>query len=189
MTDITGALLSIIESLAGLEAGVIAIDGRAAGGKSTLAGHLSDMLDKPGIVKMDDFFLPPKLRTAERLAQPGGNIHHERFTEEVLPYIRSGQGFEYRRFDCARMDYNGVVAVPSHPWRIVEGVYSCHPVLGSYMDVRVFLDVQPAVQQVRIKNRNTPQVAADYMAKWIPMEEAYFQAYRIRESADVVIVL
>jgi len=189
VSGLPAALLPIIERLAGLNKGVIAIDGRAAAGKTTLANILADILheDKPGIIRMDDFFLPPELRTAERLAQPGGNIHHERFAEEVLPYIKTGQGFNYRKFDCSKMDYNGEVAISSQSWQVVEGVYSGHPVLGDYMDVRIFLDVQPNEQQVRIEKRNSTKVAANYFTKWIPMEEAYFDAYKIRKSADLVL--
>ena len=138
---------------------------------------------------MDDFFLPPELRTAERLAKPGGNIHYERFTEEVVPYLRSGKAFEYRKFDCARMEYSPTpVNVPPRPWRIVEGVYSLHPALGKYMDIRVFVDVDPATQKSRIRARNNAKIAADYFAKWIPMEEAYFKEYRIRENADICVI-
>ena len=198
-------LLPIFEAMSGLDKGVIAIDGRAAAGKSTLSAILRDIIgyefmeeddychfhdvNNAGIViKMDDFFLPPELRTAERLQQPGGNVHCERFVNEVLPYVKTGQGFKYRKYDCSRMEYSdALVEVQTHPWRIVEGVYSHHPALGDYMDVRVFVDIQPQEQQTRIKNRNTPEIATRYINEWIPMEEAYFKAYGTREAADVVI--
>ena len=67
--------------------GVIAMDGRAAAGKTTLAEELAVTLGG-AVVHMDDFFLPGELRTPERLAAPGGNVHAERFVEEVLPYLR-----------------------------------------------------------------------------------------------------
>ena len=179
-------LLPIFEAMSGLDKGIIAIDGRAASGKSTLADNLYDIINA-GIIRMDDFFLPPELRTAERLAKPGGNIHHERFIQEVLPYIGSGNAFKYRKFDCSRMDFSNTQAeVPPHPWRIVEGVYSHHPALGGYMDIRVFMDIQPEKQKSRIQARNSPEIAEQYLDKWIPMEEAYFKAH-IREAADVII--
>ena len=53
---------------------VIALDGRAAAGKSTLAAALAETL-QAAVSHMDDFFLPLALRTPQRLAQPGGNIH------------------------------------------------------------------------------------------------------------------
>ncbi|MCL2571444.1 MAG: hypothetical protein FWE11_03495 [Defluviitaleaceae bacterium] len=178
-------LLPIIESIAGCASGVIAIDGRAAAGKSTLAGYLADIISDGIIIKMDDFFLPPELRTPERLAEPGGNIHHERFCEEVLPYIKADYEFQYRKFDCRIMDYDGVTVIPADSWRIVEGVYSGHPVFGDYADIRIFMDIEPGAQHQRIENRDNPKIAKQYFTKWIPMEEAYFRAYKIQEAANL----
>ena len=54
---------------------LLAIDGRCGSGKSTLAAHMAQVFGCP-VFHMDDFFLPPELRTPERLAQPGENVHH-----------------------------------------------------------------------------------------------------------------
>ena len=129
--------------------GVIAMDGRAAAGKTTLAEELAVTLGG-AVVHMDDFFLPGELRTPERLAAPGGNVHAERFAEEVLPYLRRGEAFRYRRFDCHRMDYNGWVEIPTVPVIIVEGAYSQHPRFGGYADLTVFCDIAPEEQKRRI---------------------------------------
>jgi len=175
---------AILEAMAKLNGGVIAIDGRAAAGKTTLSSNFASGT----IIKMDDFFLPPELRTSERLAAPGGNIHYERFIDEVLPNLRTGQAFKYRKFDCSRMEYGDTIKIEPHPWRVVEGVYSCHPVFGDYMDISIFVDVEPGEQIARIYNRNNPAMAARYIDKWIPMEENYFNAYSIRQAADIVII-
>lgn len=163
---------------------VIAIDGRAASGKTTKAALLSSVLDAP-VVHMDDFFLPPALRTEERLSQPGGNVHYERFREEVLPHLRSGAAFAYRIFDCGQMDFAGQRDIPAAPIRIVEGSYAHHPALGDYADLPVFSTVEEGEQMARILLRNGAKMAAMFRTRWIPMEEAYFAAYAIREKADV----
>ena len=59
---------------------ILAIDGRAAAGKTTLANLLQEYFDG-AVIHMDDFFLPLELRTKERYATPGGNVHYERFNE------------------------------------------------------------------------------------------------------------
>ncbi|MCL2404164.1 MAG: hypothetical protein FWC92_01325 [Defluviitaleaceae bacterium] len=187
LSGLAAKVLPIFELMSGMDKGVIAIDGRAASGKTTLTRYLCDIIPA-GNIAMDDFFLPPELRTIERLSKPGGNIHHERFTQDVLPHIRSDKGFLYRKFDCNKMEYNNNLTevIPS-PWRIVEGVYSFHPELGKYMDVRVSLDINPTEQSSRIKARNNAKVANEYLTKWVPMEEAYFNEYNIYEAADIVI--
>ena len=62
---------------------VIAIDGNCTAGKTTLAAVLEKEYDC-NVFHMDDFFLRPQQRTAERYAEPGGNVDYERFQEEVL---------------------------------------------------------------------------------------------------------
>lgn len=165
---------------------VIAIDGRSAAGKTTLAAALARALGA-GVVHMDDFFLPGELRTPARLAQPGGNVHWERFAAEVLPLLRGGGAFAYRRFDCGAMAPGALVQVPAGRWRIVEGAYSCHPRLGGYMDLRLFADVPPAEQLARIGARGGAAAQEAFRTRWIPLEEAYLAAFPIREQADLVL--
>ena len=85
---------------------IIAIDGRCAAGKTTLAARLAKELGGD-VIHMDDFFLPPALRTQERRSEPGGNVHYERFLTEVIPKLASGQASCY---SCARL-YAGLAAI------------------------------------------------------------------------------
>lgn len=164
---------------------VIAIDGRAASGKTTLAGRLQSVLGAD-VIEMDDFFLPPALRTAERLAEAGGNVHYERFREEVLPFLSRKEPFVYRVFSCSVMDFDGEAAIGTAPVRIVEGSYSHHPLFGNYADVKVFSTVDAEEQMARILKRNGEQMAEMFRTRWIPMEEAYFAAFDIAEKADII---
>lgn len=168
------------------ESYVIAIDGRCASGKTTMAQMLAE-LTGAGVVHMDDFFLPMELRTPERLQEPGGNVHYERVLEEVLPYISKTEGFSYGRFDCGQMGIAGRRFVEAGNLRIVEGAYSCHPKLGDYMSLRVFSDVDASVQLERIKDRDGENALKAYRERWIPMEEAYLETYDIRVMADIVL--
>lgn len=178
--------LPVLELAAKQGSGIIAIDGRAASGKSTMAQLLARILDAP-VVQMDDFFVPPALRSEERFKVPGSNVHYERFEKEVLPYIKSRKAFRYRIFDCSMMDYHGEKEIPVSEWRIVEGSYSQHPRFGKYADIAVYSDVEPAEQMERIKIRNGERMAEMFRTRWIPMEEAYFNAYDIRVKADLVV--
>ena len=165
----------------GPQGGVIAIDGPAGSGKSTLAGILSYILATPSIA-MDHFFLPPALRTPERLAEIGGNIHHERFLEQVVPHFH--RAFQYPIFDCRKMEYHGQRDIPPSKWHVVEGSYSHHPALGEYMGLKVFLDISPEEQLTRLEKRN-PKLMDQFINQWIPMEEKYFDHYHIRENTHI----
>lgn len=67
-------ILPVLQQLSRVKAEiscVIALDGRAGAGKSTVAKLLAYVLDA-GVAYMDDFFLPPSMRSVERLKQAGG---------------------------------------------------------------------------------------------------------------------
>lgn len=164
---------------------VIAIDGRSGAGKTTLANRLAESLGA-GVIHMDDFFLPEHLRTDQRLSQPGGNVHYERFKEEVLPYLNHKEAFSYVPFNCKTMDYGKPCLVKASPWRIVEGAYSCHPYFGDYMDIRVFCHIEPEEQDKRILLRNGAEGLKAFKSRWIPMEENYLKTYEIQRKADFI---
>ena len=163
---------------------IIAIDGRAASGKTMLAENLREAFDAD-VIHMDDFFLPPQLRTAQRLEEAGGNIHYERFAAEVLPFIYDDRPFNYRVFDCHSMDYSGMKSTEGKQFIIVEGAYSQHPKFDRYADITIFLDISHDEQLMRIRRRNGERLLETFRDKWIPMEEKYFNAYNIRSKADI----
>ena len=164
---------------------IIAIDGRCAGGKSTLALDCSKEIEV-NIVRMDDFFLPPYLRTPERFASVGGNVHYERFMDEVIKGLESGMDFSYRVFSCSKMDYDGERRVLASLPTIVEGSYALHTAFPVYWDRAFFLDVDEKEQLRRLEKR-CPEKLEAFKTKWIPLEEAYFSSQKIKERADEVI--
>lgn len=165
---------------------ILAIDGRCAAGKSTLAAKLADQWDA-ALYHMDDFYLQPHQRTAERLAEPGGNVDRERFLAEVLEPLRAGKAVDYRRFDCGTMTFEAPKRILQKGIAIVEGSYACHPLLRGYYDLRIFLDIDPETQLERIRRRNGPEAAERFRNIWIPLEEAYFSGCRVRECCDLVL--
>ncbi|MCF0145155.1 MAG: phosphoribulokinase [Eubacterium sp.] len=161
----------------------IAIDGRCASGKSTLAEQLCQALPCT-VFHMDDFFLRPEQRTAQRYAEPGGNIDHERFLSDVLEPLKTGSPFSYRPFDCHSMTLGEPVFVEPAEIIIAEGTYSCHPALWTHYDLHIFLSVSPEEQESRIRSRD-PAQAEQFLKKWIPLEERYFAAYAEQAEYDL----
>ncbi len=163
---------------------LIAIDGRCGSGKTTLAAELARQLSCT-VIHMDDFFLRPEQRTAERLAAAGENVDHERFLKEVLLPLSKGQEFSYRPFDCSTMSLGAPIFVTPNELVVVEGSYCLHPSLFDYYDLRVFVDVDAKQQMQRIVKRN-PLSAEMFRTKWIPLEEKYFSAFSIPERCDII---
>ena len=55
------------------------------------------------------------------------------------------------------------------------------------MDLRLFFHVGPAEQLKRIRQRDGEEALQNFIRRWIPMENSYFQAFQIRENADMVL--
>lgn len=174
-------VITTIQRLSGQKVPVIlAIDGRCAAGKTTLAQAIQKKLDCP-VIHMDDFFLQPHQRTEERLSMPGGNVDYERFMQEVLIPLKEGRSFSYRPYDCKTQQLKHSISVCAPAIAIVEGTYSCHDRLWDAYDVCAFLDVEKDEQQKRIVERNGRVAAKRFQELWIPLEEAYFTHCKIKE--------
>ena len=165
---------------------VLAIDGRCGSGKTTLAKRLQ-RLYPCGIIWMDDFFLPPELRTTERFAEAGSNVHYERFQEEIAPAMKAGQDVVYRPFDCSVQALAPLRTVTNAPVMICEGTYSMHPTLAGLYDLAAFSTCSPETQRVRILERNGAKMLERFTREWIPMEEQYFAACQVAERCQIQI--
>ena len=128
---------------------VIAIDGNCTAGKTTLASVLKKEYDC-NVFHMDDFFLRPEQRTAERYAQPGGNVDYERFHEEVLLPLKTEEAFSYHPFSCKTFTLSESVQVMPKQLNIVEGTYCLHPYLDDVYNLKLFLSIDPELQKQRI---------------------------------------
>lgn len=164
----------------------LAIDGGSASGKTTL-GKLLDELHCCTLFHTDDFFLRSEQRTAERLAEPGGNVDRERFLEEVLIPLSRNDAVNYRRFDCSSFTLSSPTVVIPKQLTVIEGAYSMHPYFERYYNLSVFLDISPELQRERILKRNSPQSAQNFFEKWIPLENRYFESMNIKDRCDLII--
>ncbi len=162
---------------------LIALDGRCAAGKTTLAREFRRDHGW-SVVPMDHFFLRPEQRTQARLDQPGGNVDHERFLAEVLQPLRAGKAAEYRPYNCHSGDFDAPVRVDLAPVVLVEGSYSCHPDLWDCYDLRFFLTVDPEEQRRRLLAREGAEKAQVFARRWIPLEERYFAAFDVAARCD-----
>ncbi len=164
---------------------LLAIDGRCAAGKSTLAVRLATKWDC-NVLHMDDFYLPFSRRTPERMAQPGGHMDLERLREEVLLPLRAGQIVRYRPYACHDDRWLPEREADGRKPTVVEGAYSCHPALSDLFDARVFLEIGSGQQLERLRIRD-PGAVDGFLTTWIPREEQYFSACAVRSQCDLVL--
>lgn len=160
----------------------VAIDGMSGSGKSTMGRILQDIYDC-NLFHMDEFFLRPEQRYEERLAQAGGNVDYERFQEEIWDHISDPEGLSYQIYDCGCGKLKDMVRVPYRRLNIIEGVYSQHPYFGNPYDLRFFCQISEKEQISRILHRNGEMMLERFKNQWIPMENRYFDTFRIREQS------
>lgn len=164
---------------------LVALDGRCAAGKTTLAARLGRAAGAP-VFHTDDFYLPFARRTQERLAQPGGHIDYERLETEVLRPASAGKEFLYRPYDAHADSWGKIQKIPPQKLYIVEGSYSLLPALEKYYGYKIFLTLGAQAQQARLLNREGKEKSQRFLSRWIPAEENYFSACRVCERADSV---
>ena len=179
-------LFSALDSLTENGRVILAVEGGSASGKSTLADVFEKLYDC-NVIHMDDFFLRPEQRSAQRYAEIGGNIDRERFLCEVIEPLKRGSPVKYSRFDCSEQRLGEPIELTDKKLTVIEGVYSMHPAFDKYYDFAVFLYIDAEHQKKRILKRNSPEFAKRFFDEWIPMENRYFAHCGIKEKSDIVI--
>ena len=163
----------------------VAIDGPCASGKSTLGAALAKIYRCP-LVHMDDFFLRPEQRTQERLAQPGGNVDYERFDREVLSPLCRGEMARYRPWQCRAGSFGPEIGLEPAPLTVVEGSSALRPDLRDRYHLRIWVEAPWEVRLQRLAQRGGPGCLARFEQQWIPMEDRYFRACRVKECCQLI---
>ncbi len=161
-------IIRIIENAS--ERLVIAIDGKCASGKTTLAEKIKGKT-RCVVVHMDDFFMPKEKRTD----LIGGNIDFERLINDVLLPFKKGEKIIYKPFLCKVQALGEERVIEKENVILLEGTYSTHEKLKCYIDHSFFMDIEKEEQLERIKKRN-PQNFEDFVNIWLVREEEYFKA-------------
>lgn len=168
-----------------------AIDGPCASGKTVLSSKLKDHLEtvyylSVEVIELDHFFLPPELRCEARFAEPGGNIHYERFQQEVIKPLLAHERSVYRIFDCSIMNYAGKKTIGRCDIVLIEGVYSHHPLWRDELDHRIFCHADLDIRLQRIEKRDGQQKLRRFINEWIPMEDKYFESFDVKKMSDIM---
>lgn len=164
---------------------LLGIDGRCGSGKTTLANWLAQQLHCP-VLHTDDFYLPLSARCENWQQQPGANMDFYRLRQEVLQPLLCAQPAQYRAYSCAAGAFLPPAPLPSAPLTILEGSYSLHPALQTEFAVRVFVTCPPDVQAARLQAREGARYA-QFVQRWIPLEEGYFAAHDPAARCDFVL--
>lgn len=99
-----------------------------------------------------------------------------RLRNEVLQPLLCGKTALYNAYSCAAGAFLPSKPFAAAPLTILEGSYSLHPALQTDFAVRVFVTCPPDVQAARLRAREGISYA-NFVQRWIPLEEGYFAAH------------
>lgn len=179
-------ITQFIENLKLNKEDILGIDGPCGSGKSTLALRIAEKYDVD-VIHLDDFFLPRELRNEKRLSEIGGNVHYERFVEEVIKGIQNKSPFTYRKFSCKEMDYTDKITVNNNKPIVIEGSYCLRPDLRDVYTNKIYLEIDSITQKQRLIKRVGVEQFKQFETLWIPKETAYINTFNIKEIADLIL--
>jgi uridine kinase len=160
---------------------LIAIDGPAGSGKTTLAHDLADRLRVAGksvqVLRLDDLYdgwsgLEPSL--ARRVAS------------QVLEPLAAGRSARWQAYDWEAGEFREWHDLAPVDVLVLEGCGAGALDLAPYITLLVWLETAPDIAAQRMAARDGIAVL-DHLAGWRRSELTHFAANRTRERADVVI--
>jgi uridine kinase len=156
---------------------LIAIDGRAGAGKTTLATSFFEELsaDKTvAVIHMDDLYDGWENALSERLTQT---------LESIVKSHQSKVAFEIDIFNWQSMSFDSKRVIHPVDILILEGVGAGQKVVRDAGATFYWLDIDAEVGIQRVLNRDGNQIASQ-MKQWQIAQEIHFLRDKTRENAE-----
>jgi uridine kinase len=159
---------------------IIAIDGPAGAGKTTLAHEIFLALSPKmsvSVIHMDDLYDGWNNALGEDLTNTLlylSKAHKEKSSANIDKYNWSTSTFEKSQ------------ALAPAELLILEGVGAGDKALQDDLAALIWIDIDPEIGVKRVIDRDGAQVA-DEMRKWLGTQQEYFSQHSTREKADFIL--
>jgi uridine kinase len=156
---------------------LIAIDGRAGAGKTTLAARFYKELsvDKTvGIIHMDDLYNGWEKALDEGLTKT---------LESIVKSHHNNVAFEIEIFNWQSLSFDSKREINPVDVLILEGVGAGQKVVRDAGATLYWLDIDAEVGIARVLNRDGNQIAPQ-MKQWQIVQEIHFMQDKTRENAE-----
>jgi uridine kinase len=156
---------------------LIAIDGRAGAGKTTLAAHFFKELSAEKtveVIHMDDLYNGWENALDEGLTQT---------LESIVNAHKNGVSIEIDIFNWQSMSFDSKRVIHPVDILILEGVGAGQKVVRDAGATLYWLDIDAEVGIQRVLNRDGNQIASQ-MKQWQIAQEIHFLRDKTRENAE-----
>lgn len=157
---------------------LIAIDGPAGSGKTSLANQLASNLKSATTIHMDDLYNGWEDALTATLTR-----HLE---EWVLDPLTQHQSVKYQKFDWINSEYGPTVEVSDVELLILEGVGAAQARIRQQADLTIWIEVGAQIGLARVLKRDGAQILP-YMLKWQERESAHFIKDQTKENCQIFI--
>jgi uridine kinase len=159
---------------------VIAIDGPAGAGKTTLAHEIFLALSPKmsvNVIHMDDLYDGWENALTNDLTQ-------------ILQYLsaqhQSQQPANLSRYNWSTSSFDPAEVIEPADLLILEGVGSGDKSLQDQFAALIWIDIDPNIGVQRVTERDGPGVT-NQMQKWLGTQQQYFSQHSTREKADFIL--
>jgi len=159
---------------------VIAIDGPAGAGKTTLAHELSLAFSSKSsvqVIHMDDLY-------------DGWDNALSKDLSKILRYLlnqhEAKSPAKIQRYNWESSSFGESEELPVCDLLILEGVGCGDKELQDHLAALIWMEIDPADGLKRVIDRDGAQVKAE-MEKWLGTQDEYFLQHSTREKADFIL--
>ncbi|CAB4714222.1 MAG: AAA family ATPase [Actinobacteria bacterium] len=156
---------------------LIAIDGPAGAGKTTLAAKLLEEFSATqtvAVIHMDDLYNGWTDALGDELSQKLG---------QIVRQYSLGRVFEIEIFDWSSMKFVGVQRIQPTDVLILEGVGAAQKIVRDADAITYWLDIEPAIGLERVLARDGQEIEV-FMHQWQLDQEIHFVRDKTRENAQ-----
>ena len=157
---------------------LLAIDGPAGSGKTSLANQLSNELNSVTTIHMDDLYNGWEDALTATLTR-----HLE---EWILDPLTQEASVKYQKFDWTSGEYGPPVEIRDIELLILEGVGAAQARIRNQADLTIWIEVGAQIGLARVLDRDGAQILP-YMLKWQERESAHFINDQTKENCQIFI--